>query len=190
MSRAYRVSVSESVTQIICVDDEISTNLDLLEILPQEEMATLLEGELKKDGFEKNADGQLERQQEKVTILVDPQSAKVTVRANGTEEVTKTQTQTGHYYDDVGPGKEQREQQLLQSAQDALEKQLEEEKQRLQDQITSELEGSLEDVRRELGQAVNRTTAEALKRKASRMGQIKEMTQDPDSGSLTIVVEV
>jgi hypothetical protein len=37
---------------------------------------------------------------------------------------------------------------------------------------------------------VNRVTAEALKRKAASLGQIKEMTEDPQAGSLTIVVEV
>jgi hypothetical protein len=41
-----------------------------------------------------------------------------------------------------------------------------------------------------LDQVVNRVTAEALKRKAAQMGRIKEMTEDPQAGSLTIVVEV
>ena len=39
-------------------------------------------------------------------------------------------------------------------------------------------------------EAVNRITAEALKKKAASLGQIKEMTEDPQSGSLTITVEV
>ena len=34
------------------------------------------------------------------------------------------------------------------------------------------------------------TTAEALKQKAAQLGQIKEMTEDPQSGSMTIVLEV
>ena len=50
--------------------------------------------------------------------------------------------------------------------------------------------GRLGDLRRELDQDVNRVTAEALKRRAAQIGQIKEMTEDPQSGSLTIVVEV
>ena len=48
----------------------------------------------------------------------------------------------------------------------------------------------MDDVRKELGQAINRVTAEALKRKAASIGQIKHMTEDPQSGSLTITVEV
>ena len=36
----------------------------------------------------------------------------------------------------------------------------------------------------------NKVTADALKVKAAQLGQIKEMTEDPQAGSLTIVVEV
>jgi hypothetical protein len=56
--------------------------------------------------------------------------------------------------------------------------------------VTDRLEGQLRDLRQELDQVVNRVTAESLKRKAAQLGQIKEMTEDPQAGSLTIVVEV
>ena len=45
-------------------------------------------------------------------------------------------------------------------------------------------------MRKELNEAVNAVTREALKRKAAQLGQIKEMTEDPEAGSLTIKVEV
>ena len=48
----------------------------------------------------------------------------------------------------------------------------------------------MEDVRKDLNDAVNSITREALKRKAAQLGQIKEMTEDPEAGSLTIKVEV
>ena len=60
----------------------------------------------------------------------------------------------------------------------------------LQDKITEELEAELANLRGELDNAVNRATAQALKQKAAQIGQIKDMTEDPESGSLTIVVEV
>jgi len=41
-------------------------------------------------------------------------------------------------------------------------------------------------LRKELDQVANRVTAEALKRKAAQLGQIKEMTEDPESGSLFV----
>jgi hypothetical protein len=52
------------------------------------------------------------------------------------------------------------------------------------------LEGHLSDLQKELNEAVNRVTAEALKQKAAQIGQIKEVTEDPQSGSLTIKLEV
>ena len=60
----------------------------------------------------------------------------------------------------------------------------------LQKQITDQLEAQLSDLKSELDQAVNRATAEALKQKAAQIGQIKQVTDDIEAGSLTIVVEV
>ena len=42
MSRAYRVRVRESVRHTVRAEDHVSTTLELLEILPREEMAELL----------------------------------------------------------------------------------------------------------------------------------------------------
>ena len=58
-----------------------------------------------------------------------------------------------------------------------------------QKKATSHLKAELVKVQQELGQTANRATAESLKRKASRIGQFKEMTEDPESGSMTIVLE-
>ncbi len=60
----------------------------------------------------------------------------------------------------------------------------------MQTDVTDRLEGKLCDLRSELDQVANRVTAEALKIKAARLGQIKQMTEDAQSGSLTIVLEV
>ena len=56
--------------------------------------------------------------------------------------------------------------------------------------MSSELEAALGDISAELDQVVNRVTAEALKQKAGQLGQIKEITEDAENGSLTIKVEV
>ena len=46
MSRSYRVSVRECVNRVIRAEDRISTQLEILEILPAEQMAGLLADEL------------------------------------------------------------------------------------------------------------------------------------------------
>ena len=52
MSRAYRITVKESDTRHLKAGDEICTQLEILEILPPEDMAALLKEELKKRGFD------------------------------------------------------------------------------------------------------------------------------------------
>jgi len=53
MSRAYRISVRESLRRVLRAHDRVSTQLELLEILSPEEMAELLSLELEKGGFER-----------------------------------------------------------------------------------------------------------------------------------------
>ena len=56
MSRAYRIRVQESLRRVIRASDHVSTDLELLDILPPEQMSELLAQELQKRGFER--DGQ------------------------------------------------------------------------------------------------------------------------------------
>jgi len=51
----------------------------------------------------------------------------------------------------------------------------------MQTAVTDQLEAQLGGLRAELDQAVNRVTAEALKRKAAQLGQIKQITEDSAS---------
>ena len=60
----------------------------------------------------------------------------------------------------------------------------------LEGRATARLESELEGLRSEFDQVVNRVTAEALKRKAAQLGQIKEITEDARDGSMTIFLEV
>jgi hypothetical protein len=152
-------------------------------------MADLLAQELERRGYRREGED-LVREQDGVKITVDPQTGTVTVSAESSEEVDLKQEKEGRAYDDVGPSAKSVREQLRQQAKADLEKQAESKTGELQTEVTDKLERQLGEVRRELDQAVNRVTAEALKRKAAQMGQIKEMTEDEQTGSLTIVVEV
>src|SRR5437764_1252285 len=81
MSRAYRITVKESESRHLKAGDEICTDLEILEILPPEDMATLLREELKKRGFEEQEDGTLVRKDGDITVKVDPCSGEVSVKA-------------------------------------------------------------------------------------------------------------
>ena len=190
MSRAYRISVQESLRRVLRASDHVSTTLELLDILPPEQMADLLAQELQRRGFEKQGEA-LVRNEKGVQIRVEPASGTVTVQSQGEERIELEATASVIADADAGrnltkAAREAAEQQLRKG----LEKEAQEKSAALQQQVTERLEGRLADVRKELDQAVNRVTAEALKRRAAQIGQIKEMTEDQQSGSLTIVVEV
>ena len=72
MSRSYRISVRECVNRVIRAEDRVSTNLEMLEVLPPEQMAGLLGDELERRGFRREGDGTLVRRGKGVTVTVDP----------------------------------------------------------------------------------------------------------------------
>lgn len=188
MSRAYRIRVRESLTRVIRASDHVSTQLELLDLLPPEEMAELLGEELEKQGFRREGETAV-REEGEVTITVDLPTGTVTVRAETAQQVEVEGEKRGTGYDDVGPSRKEAEKKLREQLQQDLEKDVSQETDKLQQQLTDDLERQLGDIRAELDRAANRATAAALKVKAAQMGQIKEMTEDPEGG-LTIVVEV
>jgi len=189
MSRAYRIRVRESLHRVVSADDRVSTQLELLEILPCDQMAELLKQELVRRGFEEK-DGKLQRTRDGVSVTVEPETGTVTVESELREKLMLSEERETRSYTDVGPSAQKTKQLLREEIRRDLEKQAHQKQGSLQTQATDQLAGQLADLRQDLDQAVNRVTAEALKQKAAQLGQIKEMTEDPQTGSLTIVLEV
>lgn len=188
MSRAYRIRISESLRRHIKVGDGIQSKLEILDILPQAQTAALLERELDAAGFEKRDDGQWVRLDEDgVELRVDPQTVAVTVaaRADADLDIERERIVTAWAENDVA-SRERGRRALTQE----LEGEAAQREKDLQTAVTEALEGKLGDLRRELDQISNRVTAEALKQKAASMGEIQELSEDPESGSLTIRVKI
>jgi hypothetical protein len=114
----------------------------------------------------------------------------MTVQAEAQEQVKLEGEKQGLGYDDTGPAERATRAALRKALAQDLEKQAQQREASLQSEVTSKLEAQLGDLRKELDQVANRVTADALKRKAAQLGQIKELTEDPQSGSMTIVLEV
>lgn len=190
MSRAYRIRVRESLTRVLKAHDRVSTQLEILEILPPEQMAALLEQELIARGFQKHGETLARQRSGGVTVTVDLKTGTVTVQAEASEQMDLEIEKEGRSYDDGGESLRKVKKALQQELRESLQEKADEKTAQLQSQVTNRLEGELNDLRQELDQAVNRVTAEALKQKAAQLGQIKEMTEDPRTGSLTIVLEV
>lgn len=190
MSRAYRIRVRESIQRVIRAEDHVSTTVELLDILSPERMGELLGLELEKRGFVRDGRS-ASRTTRGVTVEVELDTGKVTVRAEAKDEIDlKEERETLADTDWSDSRKTQIEQTLKRQIQQQLNEQAADKQAELQRQITNVLEQELGDIRNELEGAVNRATAEALKQRAAEIGTIKEMTDDPQTGSLTIVVEV
>lgn len=190
MSRAYRVSVSESMRTLIRGSDHVCTDIELLEVLPKEQMSALLESDLLNLGFRK--DGELlVRTQDRSTVTVDPKTGRVTVTTELCEDVELTNKVTGWGDEDHGnAARAQLEEKLREQAQSNLEREALSKQESLGQKATQHLEGVLRDLQKELDGVVNRVTGQALKQKAAQLGEIKSITEDADTGSLTIVLEV
>jgi hypothetical protein len=189
MSRAYRIEVGESLSRTLSSDDEISTRIELLPVLPEEQMRRILAEELSKRGFQEDR-GKHVRKGAGIVVTVDAQSGEVTVRAEDSERIDLAAKETGVYADDWGLSQRQVEQQLAEKLREGLEQQAAEKEKKLRKETTDRLERELCDVLRELDQVTNRTIGEALKIKAREMGDVREIVEDERTGSLKIVLDV
>ena len=190
MSRAYRLSVRESCHRVLKGSDHIATQLEILDILPREVLGTMLAEELRARGYEEQ-EGKLTRQDGQTRITVDPTTGEVRVEAELSSNEQIEVTRTGNYFDETPQAhREKLKENLQKQAQEELDVKADARTEELTRRATELLEQSLRDVQGELNEVVNRVTAEALKQKAAQLGEIKEITEDSQSGALTIVLEV
>lgn len=190
MSRAYRITVRESATRTIRGTDEISTRLELLDILPPEDTARLLKGALAERGFKESDDGRMIRQDDGLTVIVDPCDGSVTIASEVSEQVGLEARRHTSGYDDIGPTEQEIRERVKDQLKGELDKKAAKEQARLQSKATEALEKHLNELQPELSQVVNKVTREALKQKAQQMGTVKEISENPESGELLIKIEV
>lgn len=190
MSRAYQIRVKESATRTVKGSDEVCTRLELLDILPPEETAALLRAELQNRGFEEKEDGTLIRKDGGLTVTVDPCNGEVSVKSETVSTVDIEVSRQGIGFDDVGALQTHLEAKLRQQAKDDIEAKAGQETAKLQAQATAALERHLDELQPEIGRIVNKVTREALKAKAARLGSVKEVAEDEETGAMTIKVEV
>jgi hypothetical protein len=188
MSRAYRIKVAETLRRVLRASDGVSTQLEILEILPPEQMAELLAAELERRGYERKGQLLQKHLEGGIVVTVDPSAGTVTVQAETCSDIELEETREGRTWDERS--RRTAEETLREQVRDDLGKRADEAEHKLQSELTDRLEKVLGDLRRELDEAVNKTTGDALKIKAAQIGQIKEISEDAQSGSLTIVLEV
>ena len=185
MSRAYRISVKESLSRHVEVEDGVCSSLELLPILSRERMAELLGAELEQRGFRR--DGKTAQRKEGETLVeVNLETGDVSVTAEGHAHVN-LETERTAVVDNTLAG--DRERHLREAAKQSLEREAKAEEDALRRKVTEQLEGKLRDLKEELDGAVNRVTGLALKQRAAELGQVEEIHEEAN-GSITIKVRV
>ena len=188
MSRAYRVSVSESLNRVVQAEDGICSKLELLPLLSREELAGLLAAELEGRGFTRDGDVAVRTEPDGVRIAVDVTTGDVSVTLADQAEVELTAK--GEMT--VGRPEEMKEAEVTarEKARGRLEDEAKDASERLREQVTRRLEGRLRDLKSELDAVSNKVTADALKVRAGQLGTVEEIHEDAATGSLTIKVRV
>jgi hypothetical protein len=187
MSRAYRIKVSDSVFKVIHVDDGVSAPLDLLPVLPAESMKHILKRVLEDQGFE--IEGNIARRTEEdgIVIEIDLDQSEIRLKV---EEETKIEAKAAVDVVADPTKKEQARSKAKSELKKKIEGKIERTEKQMQLRVTDKLEGKLRDLREEIDRITNKATAEALKERARQMGEIEELHEDPESGSLTIRVRL
>lgn len=187
MSRAYRITIEESLRRHVQVDDGLCSKLELLPILSRERTADLLAAELEKKGFKREGDKAVRNEPGGITVEVTLADGEVKVSAKGGKEVELKTTRSGVTVEEV---KTSREAELRKNAREALEAEAKNEEEKLRQEVTQRLEGRLKDLQAELDGVVNKVTAASLKERASQLGTVEEVHENAETGELTIKVRV
>lgn len=186
MSRAYRIRAAASLTHHSKVDDGIEARLELLDILGPERTGALLGEELEGLGWAVEA-GIARKEAHGVVAEVELSTGLVRVTASADEQVTLQAEVSRTTYEE---GQARAQAQLQTQLQAKLEAQAREHDVQLSQKLADDLERALTELRPELEQVTDRVTRAALKEKASQMGEIMEIAENPESGEMTIRVKV
>lgn len=186
MSRAYRISIKESLSRHVQVDDGVCSTLELLPILSKERMRELLAAELAEKGFVREGETTKRNEGDGITTSVDLNTGEVSVTAEGHAEVNLSTERTA-VVDNLLAG--EREKTLRDAARQSLEREAKAEEEVLRKKVTEKLEDTLRGLKDELDGVVNKVTGTALKQRAAELGQVEEVHEEAN-GSITIKVRV
>jgi hypothetical protein len=164
----------------------VSSPLELLDVLPRAQMGELVARRLEEQGYVREGN-QLKKEDGDLEVIVDLDEGTVSVKVSGDKQLDLEEERTGVTWEEKAKSAEG---QLRAAAKEALKNQADVEETRLQSEVTEKLEKKLAEVKGEVDDAVNRATGDALKERAKQMGEVTEVHEDEETGSLTIKVKV
>ncbi|MBU0551238.1 hypothetical protein KKF91_15450 [Myxococcota bacterium] len=169
MSRGYRVGVPQVVAQVTArAEDQATLGLDLLAILPPEEMMGLLREALAEAGWREEG------------AALRREISGVDARLEG-DEITLTARREAQI---TGRGASK------QQAEIAAEAQLEGKQARLAEGLSAQLERAARALGVELEAAIQGVYGRALRRRAAQMGEISSVVEREVNGEIELTIKV
>ena len=194
MSQVYHVKLKESVSETFSVSDHVKHKLSLTPILPEGEMRALLKQALLSDGYTEEPSGALSKESERGEVMsVDLEALEVTVSLSRSQEVKEEITASASYENDRGPGREAAEQRAAAQLAHKLETHKvkgEQTKQALTQDVIKALSDHREAQQAELNHVLQRVYAESLKRKASQLGDVMEVSESMVDGQYELTIKI
>jgi hypothetical protein len=185
MSLSYRVSLE--VAEVVSADDKTIHQLDLRDILPEDEMKDLLREQLLARGFEEGEDGKLVREEDGgETITVDLETLEVTTELESESEVKGKVDAWGD-----AESRQSARRQAEGSARSQADALVERGRKETQRKVTQQLADGERERIEEMNHTLQDVYAEALKRKARRMGEVIEQSEGTtENGEYELVIKV
>jgi len=191
MSRAYWVKLASSVSTTIDASDKAIHKIDIEAVVPQGEMGELLEHALEQSGWTRSEDNGREfhkTMEDGVELTWNLDTNTVEAAATEQRQVVREVEVQGRGYDQ-NIARSDAERQLA-KREKAAQQEASIEEERLQREITDRLGSNEKDRVREINEVLQKTYAEAVKRKAGRLGNVTSVSESTQDGEyqLTIVI--
>ena len=190
MSRAYWVKLSSSVSETVNAKDKSVHRIDLGAVVPEGEMSELLEGALEASGWEKGEDGVYEKTLEDgVRLVWDLDAQEVEALVEESETVSRNVHVEGRGYDRSTARREAKR--MLEQEEGAARDAINSEAERLQQKLSEKLDENEAARVKEINGVLQKTYAEALKRKARRLGNVTSITEsNTEDGEYQLTITI
>ncbi len=171
MSRAYRVKW-QTASRVVRSEDQVKLDVDLLGILPPEEMHELLAGALTEEGWKKKGDGTLAKTMGAAEATLSEDGKTISLNLKQKKKVTATaQTKS------TAESEAARRSQAAQAG--------------LDEERTRALSQAEADLRDGLSAVVQRTYREALERRARMLGEIESIQEGTTTdGDVEVTIKI
>jgi len=192
MSKCYQVSLSEkvSVGKSVSASDVMVHRIEITNILPEKDMKKLLEKELVKRGWDKQEDGtyRLEEEETSAVLVWDLEKGQVTVSIDLEKSVEHTTIVHANASNEEAAKKQL--ERKKQTEQDKLDHAAADLQREMQQQVLKSLEEGEEGRRKELNLILEKVYGEALREKASTLGNIMSIDETVDGDDYELVIRI